>query len=333
MYRNIKLIKLTVFSLLLFIIVTDSQTAVFASKNSIDLCIKSVIPNIFPFIFLGGMIAGEIAGMRIPALEQILRIPRGTAGYFIIGHLCGYPVGAKLLHDAVLRKEIEQDAASRMVAFCNNASPAFIIGIMTSLFSNLWIGIILWFVQILSSLLLGILLPRVTITKCQYHNVKQQNIGKIMSDTIRSTATICGWIVAFGILLTFISEPMTNLLSPFGSAMLTGSIELTNGLFRLHNIRSESLRFIVSSALLSFGGICILLQTKSVAPFLNLKTYLFARLIHATISSITATIMAAFLFSPNIIFLGCIPLLICAGIVCCSILLFNKKMVAFTAKL
>lgn len=333
MFRKRKTISLILLSSFLIMIILDSKTAVMASKNGIDLCIKTVIPSILPFLFLGGAVAAEIAGIHIPFLEHILRIPHGTAGYFIIGHLCGYPVGAKLLQDAVDRKEIDQGAAVRMVALCNNASPAFIIGIMSSLFSSVWLAIIIWLIQIVSSLLLGILLPKAPERSLQQSTIQKHSLAKIMSDSIKGAATICGWIVIMGILLAFINEPILNILSPLGNTILSGSIELTSGLLRMHGIRSEPLRFAVSSVLLSLGGICVVLQTKSMAPSVSIKAYLFARLMHAIISCTITTIVALLIFPQEMGCQQCIPLLICAAIICCIILFFNKKVVAFEKKL
>lgn len=333
MFKKRKTINLILFGLFLFLIILDSRTAVNAAKGSIDMCIKTVVPSVFPFLFLGGAIAAEIAGTHISILERILHIPRGTAGYFLIGQLCGYPVGAKLLQNAVERNEIDQSAATRMVSFCNNASPAFIIGIMTPFFSNIWIPIILWLIQIVSSLLLGMLLPKGPEKEISEAKRQKQNLTKIMADSIMGTVTICGWIVLLGIVLAYMSEPILKKLSPLGNVILSGSIELTSGLFRMYHIRSESIRFTISSVLLSLGGICVLLQTKSVAPSVSVREYLFARFIHAIISSTAATITSLFLFSHDKVHLRCIPLLLCAGLICYTILFFNKKMVAFDKKL
>lgn len=329
MFKKRNQISLLLLSSLLLMVILDSKTAVTASKYSIELCIKTVLPSILPFLFLGGAIAAELSGIRISLLEHILQIPTGTAGYFIIGHLCGYPVGAKLIQDAVDNNEIQRTAAARMVALCNNASPAFIIGIMASLFSNIWVAIIIWLIQIISSLLLGILLPGTPPYTLRQRTIYRQSLTKIMADTIKGAATICGWIIIMGVLLAYISEPILNKLTPIGKSVLSGSIELTRGLLCMNNIRSESLRYVVSSLLLSFGGICVILQTKSVAPFVNIKTYLFARLTHAMISSTMATITAVLVFPQETCCQNFIPLLISAVSICCIILFFNKKVVAF----
>ena len=332
MFKTRRKMILILFAIFLFIIIMDSNTAVNAAKESIDMCIKTVVPSVFPFLVLGGAMAAEIAGTNIPILEQLLHIPKGAAGYFLIGQLCGYPVGAKLLQDAMDRNEIDSSSAARMVSFCNNASPAFIIGIMTPLFSDIRIAIILWFIQITSSLVLGMILPQTKEAKIRIKMQQTQSITATMAGSIKGTATICGWIVLLSILLAYINQPIISKVSPLGEAFLSGAIELTNGLFRLHKIQFESIRFAIGSVLLSLGGLCVLLQTKSTAPNINIRAYLFARFMHAIISSTLATIIGHFIFTNNRTQLSCLALLICGGIICYCILIFNKKMVAIADK-
>lgn len=333
MFKERKSINLIIFTLFLFLIILDSRTAVNAANDNIHMCLKTVIPSIFPFLFLGGAISSELVGCNFPIIEKILHIPPGSGGYFLIGQLSGYPVGAKLLQDAAERNEIEQTAAKRMVSFCNNASPAFIIGIMTPLFTNVHVAIILWIIQIATSILLGMLLPKTQEKICNQSKRQKQNIPKIMADSIKGTVTVCGWIILMGILLAYVNEPILKKLNPLGKALFSGSIELTSGLFCMYNIQSEHIRFVCSSVLLSLGGICVLLQTRSVAPFISIRAYLTARLLHAIVSGTIATTLGFFIFSRDICQLRSIPLLLCAGIINVCILFFNKKMVAFKNKL
>lgn len=318
---------------LLFLVILDSRTAVNAANESIQLCLKTVVPSIFPFLFLSGAIAEEIGRLRIPLLERLLHIQPGTAAYFLVGQLCGYPVGAKLLQNAMDQQTIDKQSAARMVSFCNNASPAFIIGIMTPLFSNGWIAIALWLIQVISSLLLGMVLPHERNLHPVLTTKRRTDLGKTMLQSLKATATICGWIILFGIVLAYLKGPVFSKLNTFNNAMLSGALELTNGIFLLGGISVEPLRFTAGAVLLSLGGVCIFLQTKSVAPFVDMRAYLFARLIHAVFSGTIATLSGFLLFTGSKSDLRCVPLLVCAGIICCLILSFNKKVVAINRNL
>lgn len=323
--------RMCTFSVLMVLIILNPKTSVISVANSMELCLKSVIPGVFPFIFLGSAIASELRNVRISVLEHLLRIPTGSAGFLLIGFLCGYPVGAKLLQDAANRNHVPKESAIRMISFCNNASPAFIIGILSSLFSNAWAGVAMWCIQILSSLILGIVLPGNQQSANNSHEKPPENIGMILKDAITALASICGWVIIFGLCIAYINAAIEGLNS-VQKVIICGAIELTNGIFLLSNIQSDAVRFILSSILLSFGGLCVLLQTLSVAPSANPGAYLRARALHAAISAVFSSLTALIIFPCDVSTMQCLPLFLCTAILGCIIALFNKKMVAIQTK-
>ena len=158
MRSKFKILWTALLSLLMILLILDSKTGISACSEAIDLCIKTIIPGVFPFLVLSSAMSTAFHGLKIPFLERLLHIPTGSCGYFLIGLLCGYPVGAKLLQDAFDRQKLSAKQAQRMMVFCNNASPAFIIGILASVLGGKN-ALILWLIQISASLLLGVILP------------------------------------------------------------------------------------------------------------------------------------------------------------------------------
>ena len=77
------------------------------------------------------------------------------------------------------------------------------------------------------------------------------------------------------------------------------------------------MRFLAASTLLSFGGICVLMQTRAVTGSLGIKSYLKGKLLQALISLILSFALGAFIFTdgafshiPVMIPLMCVLLLI-----------------------
>ena len=323
--------RLYILSALTLVIIFDSQTALQSIAASIELCIKSVIPGVFPFLLLGSAIACEIRNTQIPYLEN--RLPKGAGAFFIIGQICGYPVGAKLLQDAVNQRTIDRESAVRMMCFCNNASPAFIIGILTSMFIDKWTALYLWIIQIVTSLILGIILPGHPGKAVNDRSVPKQNLSSILTDVIKTIANICGWVIVFGMLVSYVYKFTVFRKNTFASVIISGFFELTNGVFALRNIRSESIRLILSSIFLSFGGVCVLMQTRTVAPDMDIKHYFLSRLLHAAISASLCAVISPFIFPADSTALNSIPLILCVTAVGIIMLIFNKKTVAIGAKL
>lgn len=330
MYSGRKIAKLTIFAFIMLVLILRPQCGLEAALNSIDLCLRSVIPGMFPLLFLSSLLAGELCSYSLPFIETILHIPTGSAGFFLIGLVCGYPVGAKLLQNEINKINISSKNATRMIIFCNNASPAFIIGILSPIFSSVWYAIAIWLIQIIASIIVGILLPGHIPETISKNPLKNTSSGAIMIESIKAIATICGWIILFGILLAYLNTPMIQYLNSVPKVILSGILELTNGMHALQHIYSPSIRFMVCSILLSLGGLCILLQTKSVAPSVCTKKYICGRLFHASITGTLASIFSYKLFPTDTASAYCLPLFLSILVMALLILYFSKKMVAIT---
>lgn len=329
MHFKAKYARLLILSILLMIVIFDSATAIGAALQGIERSVKTVIPGVFPILFLCSVLASELKNISVPSLESKLRIPTGTAGYFLIGLLCGYPVGAKLMENAIQQKEIHPQDGARMISFCNNASPAFIIGVLSPIFKNSWIGIIMLFIQIISSFFVGCIIPGSIHSANRSSNNEKQNIGRTMSESIKAIAVICGWIIIFGIIIAYIQNRIGNNLTPVSSAIISGLLELSSGLQALQGIKSPAIQFTIASVMLSFGGICVLIQTKSVAPTTILKPYILSKALHAGLSGALSSFVGLFIFIDTRPLLLCVPLFLSASAVIAMIFHFNKKMVAF----
>ena len=82
------------------------------------------------------------------------------------------------------------------------------------------------------------------------------------------------------------------------SAALSGLLELTNGCILLNSVPEESTRFLLCTAFLSFGGVCVLMQTVSVVKELGIRFYLMGKIFQCVISVLIAYMIQPFLF-PN----------------------------------
>ena len=316
------------FSILLLLIF-DSRTALSAASEGIQLCLKTLIPSVFPFIFIGGFLCAAISTIRFPLLEKWLKIPPYGLGYLLTGLICGYPVGAKTLQDAYRCGQIDRSTASRMCCFCNNAGPAFIIGVLSSVFSSWKIGLIIWMIQILSAVITGMLIPSNTESDVCIPNTSEITVHLQMKHTLSAVASICGWVILFKIILSYMDICIMPSMPKLTQCLLAGFLELANGLCMLCVIQSNALRFIVASILLSFGGVCVYFQTKSVATELVGKHYILCKALQSLISICLSMIAGYFLYGLEQPILTASPLLITATVIVVFLLYFNKKIVAF----
>ena len=322
----------------LLAIILDGRTALHGANIGIDLCVRTVIPSLFPFFILSGILSNTIIGKNMPFIRPIGRlcgIPSGSESLLILGFITGYPVGAQLVAQGYKNGNLSYQSAKRMVAFCNHAGPAFIFGILSSMFSRPYISWILWSIQILSGLLIGCLLPEKDTSGCKPASTDAISIQKAMEKAIKTIGTVCGWVIAFRILLSFCDKWFLWRFSTPVQVLISGLLELSNGCIRLSEIANEGQRFILSSILISAGGLCVTMQTMSVAQSVFSSKYFLGKGLQTVFSANFSCIAATVLFPDYQANCGSIQIIGLMGIgtILFVFLLLRKKYVAFQKNL
>jgi hypothetical protein len=274
----------------MMIMILDSKTASSAIQEGLELCIHSVIPSLFPLFLLSNTLTSSIIGAKIPFLRPLGRlcaIPQGAESILLTGLLGGYPLGAQLIGDAYNKTVITRPCAERMLGFCSNAGPAFIFGILGRSFDDPWIPWIIWLIQILSAIITGILLPKRTDDSAVKISTQEVSIPDNMNRALRSMASVCGWVLIFRVVIQFLDKWMLFLLPVELRIFICGLLELSNGGILLQNISNQTLRMIIASTTLSFGGLCVTMQTASVTGRdLGLGMYFPGKILQSIVSLI-----------------------------------------------
>ena len=281
------------------ILILDTKTAYLAAIEGINMCMCSVIPSLFPFIVISTLTTQALLGRfrrLLRPLGKLCRIPEGCESLLLTGFLGGYPVGAQCIYQAYRSGSLCRKDAQRMIGFCNNAGPAFIFGIVGTLFTKSWIPWILWGVHMLSALIVGIILPGSAAGPCKITNSQNTMLVKSISGSVKTMANICGFVLLFRVIISYVNKYILHRLPQHLAITITGLLELTNGCFALQNIASEHIRFLICSVLLSFGGVCILLQTAAVTENLDTRSYFPGKVMQCCISVLLAESLVPFLF-------------------------------------
>lgn len=318
-------------------IILDGKTAISSAVDGMDLCIRSVIPALLPFFFLSGLLNGSLFGREIRPLqwlERFCRIPSGGISIFLIGVLSGYPVGAQLVSDTYHAGGLNKESANRMLGFCSNAGPAFIFGILSPLFSNKLIPWILWFIHIFAAIVTGRILPANEIACCCIKKPYTLTVYQSLQNALRTAATVCGWVLLFRILIGFFERWFFWLLPTEIRVIISGMLELTNGCALLTLIHKEGTRFVLVSLLLSFGGLCVIMQTKSVTKTLRLSFYFPGKLFQSVISVLFSILLQPIIFDKeDIFYVSSLTVLVILFIAVTGYVLTRKKVVDFIKSL
>lgn len=280
----------------MLVLILDGKTGLEGAGEGIRLCLFSVIPALFPFLILSMVLTHGLTGAHIPVLRPLGRlvgIPKGAESLLAVGLLGGYPVGAQSVAQLYQQGQISVKDAKRMLGFCSNAGPAFLFGIVGTQLSHPVDAWKLWIIHILSAILVGMILPGRTREPIPCTQSKPPSLTKTLTDGVHIMAQICGWVVLFRVLISFLRKWVLWLLPTDLQILVIGLLELTNGCLTLSEISSQGLQLVLASVMLSFGGLCVMMQTLSVTNTLGFGMYLKGKLLQTAFSVLLSVLAAA----------------------------------------
>lgn len=306
-----------------FFLILFSSDNLLAAKNGLMLWALSVVPSLLPFFIATELlsytnIVSVLGRFLNKFMRPIFNVPGEGSFALIMGIISGYPVGAKIVSNFKKQGICTTEECERLLSFTNNSGPLFIIGTVgVSLFSSSKIGLLLFFVHLVSCLLVGFLFRWWKCNtnyygKRSYSNtttvnyISFNNLGYVLSSSIQnaihSVVIIGGFVVLFSVIVSMLNSsrilnifckfliPILNVLKiPVGysSSIITGIIEVTNGV-KLAAINTSSFSIIICSFLLGFGGLSVLLQVLSITSEakISIKPYILGKFLQACFSAI-----------------------------------------------
>lgn len=326
--RNILPSLLVAFTICL---VLFSKENLSATKNGLLLWANSVVPALLPF-FIATELLGHtnvvsyIGKFLNKFMKPIFNVPGIGAYAFVMGIISGYPIGAKIVTKFRENGDCTKAEAERLLAFTNNSGPLFIIGTVgITMFGNTLIGFLLFITHFLGCIIVGFLfrfwkfkdsenISYKNSSKSTNQNITLSNLGEILSSSImnsvNSIVIIGGFVILFSVIISILKssgllQMATNVFYPFFDFLginvnfiqdiLSGIIELTNGLSSIIQVSTKSISttFIISSFLLGFGGLSVLLQVLSITSKsdISIKPYFIGKLLHGIISAVLTYII------------------------------------------
>lgn len=273
------------------LLLARSAEAAQAVRDGLALCAGSVIPALFPFLAVSGLLTALDAGAS-PALGPLARLlgcSRAGARAFLLGLTGSYPVGARTVAQLYRRGGISRREACRLLLFSNNCGPAFILGVAgLGCFGSLRAGVLLWGVHILAALVIALALPRQAAEPSERPGSVPARPSLVpaliaaVRDAAGTMVYICGFVVFFLVLLRVMGR-VTGLSHP----VLSGAVELTQGILALPHTRRG---FVWAAGLLGWGGLSVHGQSAAVLSGTDLPMgpYLAAKAAHAAVSVLLA---------------------------------------------
>ena len=267
-------------------------------RLSFSICINNLFPSLIPFMILSNIL---IKYNFIEALNEIFgNIIKKTFGInkncsfaVILSMFTGTPSNGKYLKDLYENKLIDNIDIQKSLNFCHFANPIFILSTIGHDFlNNKRIGLIILISHYLGSFIIGFF-KKSKINKEIYinKNINNENrknfiniFNNSINDTVNNLILILGVITVCLVISTILNN-IFNINNNF--KFIYGLLEITQGLKYLSlsnfNILVKS---IISTFLISFGGISIHIQVFSIIENKKIRylPYLFSRIIHGILS-------------------------------------------------
>ncbi len=287
-----------------FVFLIFPEQTLDGAVSGLMLWFHILLPTLLPFIIITTLIIKTqafylISNFVSPMIQRFFHTSSAGSFAVIVGFLCGYPMGAKVIRDLYTSCAINKNEAQYLLSFCNNTSPMFIISFVinqTLQYSYYTIPVLgsVYFASIITSFITR----RIYVKDIDYNaNVKEKQnrlsltiIDDSIMEGIQLITKIGGYIMLFSILIC-LGISLTEAFTPI-IHMLLLLLEVTNGVTLSMELPGFALQYLTIIFLISFGGICSIAQTQCVleGSDLRITPYIMQKIITAILAVIISSV-------------------------------------------
>lgn len=270
------------------------QKAASAVRAGLALCAGTVVPSLFPFFAAISLLlqlgAAEALGrLCAPIMRPLFRMRGVCALPLLAGLLGGYPSGAKTAASLYAQGRITRQEAELLLGFCDNCGPAFLLGCVgAGVLGDPAAGLWLYAVHILSALLAGLLLCRLSGDRGPVLLGSAlpaapvsfpQALTSSVTGALASTLNVCAFVVFFQVLSALPPAPPPPLV--------LGVLEMVGG---VASLTPGPGGFAAASAIVGWGGLSVHCQAMSLAApeGLSFRWHWAGKALQAVLSALLA---------------------------------------------
>lgn len=295
------------------LVLCSSDIAIEYMKKGLRLCAATVIPALFPFMIISELIVSSGIGIRVSKIfskpmRLIFGVGESGAAVYILGAVCGFPIGARTAASMYDRGDISARELEHILTFSNNPGSAFVISAVgASLLGNKKLGILLYACVILSSLTVGafgklFFKPARTQKVYQIHHDHFSFTGSV-TGAIQSSAlsmlSVCAYVVFFSAFVGCIGALLSRFSLPDELiASIFGFFELSSGASAASALDGNMRKIILCALFLGWSGLSVHFQIMSVCANRNIsfKPYFIAKAAQSILCAAFACIAVKFIF-------------------------------------
>ena len=253
-------------------------------RRGLSLCGEVLIPSLFPFLVLGGVLtrsgAADAVGRRIaPFTRWMFGLSGCAAPALLIGMVGGYPAGATTVAELYKRGALTRDEARRLLRFCVCAGPAFaVVAVGGGMMGNRRFGWLLLAAHLLAALVIGVCSRRRPVAASSPPTPAEPLPIALVNAVTAACETVlylCGFVILFGAVVSVCAAAGVSALS----AVL---LEVSNGCAAA--AQSDHAVWLLGFAL-GFGGLSVHCQVAAATRGTDLMSggFFAARLVHGVL--------------------------------------------------
>lgn len=246
---------------------------------------KNIVPNLLPMFIITSLIVSSnliinICNLFGKIFSKIFKTSKYGVFVFILSIFTGSPSNAKYIKDLIDNNLISKDEGDKLLLFTTNYNPLLIYSLLT-LYLDKKTSIILITIIILSNIIIGLINRNMKYEKIKNnYNSKSINLSKIIKETIDTLLMILGTLIVFNIIINIL--PINNTII---KNIFNGALEITTALNNIKFLNiNTNFKILLSIIYLSFGGISIHTQIKSILQDTNYKLFLKNKFLSILIS-------------------------------------------------
>lgn len=299
------------------------QSALESAQEGLALCANVIIPSLFPFFVLSALavelgMAQHLGRLLEGIMRPLFRVDGVGACALVLGFVGGYPVGARTAISLYRSGQLSRIQTQRLLAFCNNSGPAFILGVVgAGVFSSSRVGLLLYLVHMAASVCVGILF--------RFYGgrepIRQRPSGDTAVRTVRfssafttavtqavsSILSICAFVVLFAVVVRLLTlsgalalpaRLLAAIAHPLGvderqaTLLLSGLLEVTSGITSLSS--NSAAHVSMAAFMLGWAGLSVHCQVLSFLADSDLSsgTYLAGKALHGALCALFTGLLA-----------------------------------------
>ncbi len=259
-------------------ILTHSALSLSYASMGLELWFTKMIPTLLPFMILSGImvrmqLTEKLAMLIYPVVGPIFRVRKNVCYCMMMGFLCGFPMGARVISELYVRQMITKREAEFLLSFCNNIGPVYFCSFVLPLLERklifpylfgmygipLLYGLILRF-TVFRDLKMNPLKIHYGTGLCCCEEKQRNTMERLLKETneavfasLQSMLILGGYMILFNLL-----NLVPHIILGHQVFLTAPLLEITGGLIQLKDTLP-----LYSLLTLSFGGLSCIAQTYS----------------------------------------------------------------------